>query len=77
MLIKKIGTSVLNQGAGFLCIFTVAFDRLFQVRFGQLRVNDCPAGLEPPAMARKGRKATVKKPRNTAPGFKALDPKNL
>ncbi len=25
----NFGTSVLNPGAGFLCIFTVAFDRLF------------------------------------------------
>ena len=36
-----------------------------------------PAGLEPPAGVRKRRKATVKKRRNTAPGFKALDPNNL
>ena len=41
-----------------------------------------PAGLESwprrvraPAGVRKRRKATVKKRRNTAPGFKALDPK--
>ncbi len=34
----------------------------------------CPAGLEPPAVVRKRRKATVKQRRNTAPGFKALDP---
>ncbi len=27
--IKFFGTSVLNPGAGFLRIFTVAFDRLF------------------------------------------------
>ena len=33
-----------------------------------------PVGLEPPAGFRKRRKATVKKRRNTAPGFKALDP---
>ena len=26
---KRFGTSVLNPGAGFLRIFTVAFDRLF------------------------------------------------
>ena len=46
-----------------------------------LRVNDClvglkigPAGLELPAGARNKRKGTVKKRRNTAPGFKALDP---
>ncbi len=32
-----------------------------------------PAGLEPPAGVRKRRKATEKKQRNTAPGFKALD----
>ena len=35
------------------------------------------AGLEPPAGVRKRRKATLKKRRNTAPGFKALDPKIL
>ncbi len=29
---KKIGTSVLNPGAGFLRIFTAAIDRLFEVR---------------------------------------------
>ncbi len=34
-----------------------------------------PAGLEPPAGVIKRRKATVKKRRNTATGFKALDPK--
>ncbi len=33
-----------------------------------------PQGLEPPAGVRKRRKATVKKRRNTAPEFKALDP---
>ncbi len=42
-----------------------------------LNVNDCPAGLEPPAGVRKNRKATVKKRRNPAPGFKALDPNIL
>ena len=34
-----------------------------------------PQGLELLAGVRKRRKATVKKRRNTAPGFKALDPK--
>ena len=76
--IKIFVTSVLT-GTGFLQIFTVDFDRLLQVRLGQLRVNDCPAGLESwprrvRAHRRKRRKATVKKRRNTAPGFKALDP---
>ena len=47
----------------FFRIFTVAFGRL-----GYLRVNDCPAG------ARKRIKASVKKRRNTAPGFNTLDP---
>ena len=32
-----------------------------------------PAGLEPPAGARNRRKASVKKRRHPAPGFKALD----
>ncbi len=31
---KYLGTSVLNPGAGFLRIFTVAFDILGQVRLG-------------------------------------------
>ena len=44
---------------------------LFEVRLGLLRVIDCPAGV------RKRRKASVKKRRNTAPGFKTLDPKIL
>ncbi len=34
-----------------------------------------PEGLEPPAGAKKRRKASLKKRRNTAPGFKELDPK--
>ena len=46
---RNVGTSVLNPGAGFFRIFTVAFDRL-----GQLRVNDCPAGLGPPAGVKMG-----------------------
>ncbi len=37
----------------------MAFDRLFYVRLG-----DCPAGLEPSAVARNRRKATVKIRRN-------------
>jgi len=36
-----------------------------------------PAKLESPAGARKRRKASVKKRRNTAPRFKRLDPKIL
>ncbi len=64
-----IGTSALNPRAGFLRIFTLAFDSL-----GYLRVNDNPAGLQPPAGARKRRKASVKKRRNTALGIKPLDP---
>ena len=41
------------------------------------RVKVGPAGLEPPAGARKRRKASAKKRRNTTPGFKALDPNFL
>ncbi len=37
-----------------LQIITVGFYRL-----GEGKVNDCPAGLEPPAGARNRRKATV------------------
>ena len=44
---------------------------------GKVKVNDCPAGLEPPEGARKRRKASVKKRRNTAPRIKALDPEYL
>ncbi len=66
-----MGTSVLNPGAGFLRILTVAFDRLFQVRLvNDWGANDCPAGfkvgpagLEPHAGARKRRKAFMKKTR--------------
>ena len=45
----------------FCRIFTVAYDRLFQVRLG-----DCPAGLSnwPPAGARNKKKATMKIRRN-------------
>ena len=43
-----------------------------------MRVNDCPAGLGPPHPgARKRRKASVTKRRNTAPGFNTPDPKYL
>ncbi len=59
-----------NPGAGFLRIFTLAFDKL--------RVNDSPMGLENWAhRVRAGRnrsEATVKIRRNTAPGFIRLDP---
>ncbi len=72
---SHFGTSALNPGVGFLRIFTVAFDRL-----GQLRNKDCPAGLEnwpaglrPPAGTRKRRKASVTKRRNTSPGFNTPD----
>ena len=44
--------------------FTVAFDGLFKVRLGWVRVNDCPEGLEnwprrfrPPVEVRNRRKA--------------------
>ena len=36
-----------NDSGALRRIFTVAFDRLFQVRLG-----DCPKGLEPPAGTR-------------------------
>ncbi len=69
---KITRTSVLNPGAGFLRIFIISFDRL-----GFVRVNDCPAGLGPPAGAKNRRKATVTKRRNTAPGFNTPDPDYL
>ena len=47
------------------------------LRLGELRVNDCPARLEPPAEARNRRKPTEKKRRNTAPPFIRLDPNIL
>ena len=40
----------------------------------RLKVIDYSAGLEPPAGARKRRKASVKKGRNTASGSNGLDP---
>ncbi len=40
--------------------------------FGTQKIG--PAGLEPPAGARKRRKASVTKLRNTAPWFNTLDP---
>ncbi len=43
------------ESSGFRFIFTVAFNY-----FRLENVNDCPAGLEPPAGARNRRKATVK-----------------
>ena len=61
------GTSVLDPGAGFLRIFTVAFDRLFQVRLGQLNVNNCPAGLEPPRRGQKEEKSYCEKKQETRP----------
>ena len=67
---KLFGTSALNPGAWFLPIFTVCF---WKVRLSYLRVNDCPAGLEPTAGARKRRQASVTNRRNTAPGFNKLD----
>ena len=49
---------------------------------GQLRVNEKgqkigPVGLEPPVGARKGRKSSLTKRRNTAPGINTPDPKFL
>ena len=53
-----------KRSCGFHRIFTVAFERLFQVKLGYVNVNDCSAGLEPPAVARNRRKSTVKIGRN-------------
>ena len=50
--------------SGFLRIFTVAFDTLFQISLGYLKVIDCPAELELPAGARNRRKTTMKLRRN-------------
>ena len=57
---QNIGVQSVSWCSGFLRIYTVAFDRLFKVRKGQLMVKDCPAGLELPAGSRNRRKATVK-----------------
>ena len=38
----------------------VVFYRLFKVRLVQVRIGDCPAGLEPPTGAKNKRKATLK-----------------
>ncbi len=48
----------INSEAWFHRIFTIAFDRL--IRLGHLRVNDCPAGLEPPAGVKNRRKTSLK-----------------
>ena len=42
-----------KRSSGFRRRFTVSFNRLFLVRFGQLNVNDFPTGAE------NRRKATV------------------
>ena len=60
MIKLKIWVKSRIRSCGFLRIFTYTNDELFQVWLGYLKVNDCPAGLEPPAGARKRRKATVK-----------------
>ena len=52
-----------NCGA-FRRILRVAFN-VFYVRLGYIWLDDCPAGLDPPAGARNMRKATVKIRRNT------------
>ncbi len=69
---SSVGSNRINQGAGFLRIFKVAFDRL-----SQLRVNDCPVGLENRpcrVRAKIRRKAAVKMRRNTASRFIRLYP---
>ena len=70
--IKLLGSREEDEVAGF---FVFSHIRM------RGQVNECPAGvnissagLEPPAGARNSRKATVKKRRNTAPGFIQLDP---
>ncbi len=47
-----------------LWVFTYTDNGLFQVMLGQVRVNECPAGLDPPAVARNGMKTTLKIRRN-------------
>ena len=54
------------------------------VRLGQVKVNDCPAGLDnwprtvrAPRRGQKQEIASVTKRRNTAPGFNTLDPTNV
>ena len=44
-----------TRSSGLRCIFTAGC-----YRFGYVIVHDCPLGLEPPAVARNRRKATVK-----------------
>ena len=41
---------------------------------GQVNINDCPAGLEPPAGACCMRKATVKNTTKPAASFSFYDP---
>ncbi len=49
-----------NEMSVFLRSSTYTEEELFQVRWGKLRVNDCPAGLGPPTGARNRRKDSVK-----------------
>ena len=44
----------------------MAFDRLFKVGLCYTSLDGCPAGLEPPAVSRNKRKATVKIRRNAS-----------
>ena len=55
--------------ASLYLYFTLAFDRLFQVRL--LGVNDFPKNLDPSSGARNRRKAGVKRRRN--PSFHQTD----
>ncbi len=55
---KIIGYNQFRGEAGFKLAFYVSLDYY-------VRVNDCPAGSEPPAGARNRLKATVKIRRNT------------
>ncbi len=57
----------------FLRIF-IYTDGLFYVSLGYVRVNECPAGLEPTAGARNWRKATVKMLKKPATSDSFLDP---
>ncbi len=67
---RRVGSREESEVAGFFVFSLVLI--MGYLRLGYVRVNECPAGLEPPLGAIYRRKATVKIRRN-----KPLDPKDF
>ncbi len=59
-----------SEVAGFIVFSHIR--KMGYLRLFKIRVNKCPAGLEPPAGARNRKKATAKKPATSDSSF---DPK--